>query len=207
MRLPVVLATCAVVLATSDICSENGPVLHDRESMLATGVLTSRNIGWPKGPFPLPDFPCAVARDSMERQRGHIPLALSERNPSSGKQNGAFWQQRLLEARWIQGESSSFKGLLTIVDGFFRLPELSYAVDSVAAEACHLAHEAAQAPLAARHADATSVIVRAPPLQMGEQLWGLLRCGPGTKGQRSYSMADGQIHPLNESHVQSPREA
>jgi hypothetical protein len=58
--------------------------------MLAAGVLTSRNIGWPKGPFPLPDFPCALARDSMERQRGHIPLALSERNPSSGKQNGAL---------------------------------------------------------------------------------------------------------------------
>jgi hypothetical protein len=71
------------VLATSDICSGNGPVLHDRESMLATAVLTSRNIGWPKGQFHLPDPPFPVARDSIER--GHIPFALPERKSPSGK--------------------------------------------------------------------------------------------------------------------------
>ena len=48
MCLPVVLATCAVVLATSDTCSENGPVLHDRESMLATGVLTEKGFSPPQ---------------------------------------------------------------------------------------------------------------------------------------------------------------
>ncbi len=45
------------VLATSDICSGNWPVLQDGESMLATAVLTRRNIRWLKGQFPLPDSP------------------------------------------------------------------------------------------------------------------------------------------------------
>ncbi len=104
------------VLAMWDICSGNGPVLPDGESMLATAVLTDRNIPWPKGPFPLPDSPFPVARDSMERQRGPIPLALSKRKSPSGKQNGAFWHQRLSEARWMQGQRSSFNRLLTIDD-------------------------------------------------------------------------------------------
>ena len=80
----------ALVLATSDICSENGPVLHDRESMLATAVLTGRNIGWLNGLFALPNSPFPVSCGSMERQRGSIPLALSERKSPSGKKNGAF---------------------------------------------------------------------------------------------------------------------
>jgi hypothetical protein len=56
-----------LVLATSDICSGNWPVLHDGESMLASAVLTRRNIRWPKGQFPLPDSPFLGARDLMER--------------------------------------------------------------------------------------------------------------------------------------------
>ena len=60
------------VLATSDICSGNGPVLHDGESRLAIAVLTGKNIRWPKGQFPLPDPPFPVARNSMERQRGYL---------------------------------------------------------------------------------------------------------------------------------------
>jgi hypothetical protein len=42
---------------------------------------------------------------------------------------------------------------------------------------------------------------------MGEQVWGLLRRRPGATSQRRYPMADGQIHPLNESRVQPSREA
>ena len=57
------------VLAISDICSGNWPVLHDGESMFASAVLTRRNIHWLKGQFPLPDPPFLGARDSMERQR------------------------------------------------------------------------------------------------------------------------------------------
>jgi hypothetical protein len=87
------------VLATSDICSGNGPVLPDGESLLATAVLTERNIPWPQGQFHLPDSPFPVARDSMQRPRGHGPLALSDRKAPFYKYNGAFWQQRLSEAR------------------------------------------------------------------------------------------------------------
>ena len=81
-----------IVLATSDICSGNGPVLHDGESRLAIAVLTGKNIRWPKGQFHLPDSPFPVARNSMERQRGPLPLALSERKAPSCKQNEAFCQ-------------------------------------------------------------------------------------------------------------------
>ena len=51
------------------------------------------------------------------------------------------------------------------------------------------------------------MIVGSPPLQMGQQVWRLLGRGPGAACQRGYSMADGQIHPLNKSRVQPSREA
>jgi len=51
------------------------------------------------------------------------------------------------------------------------------------------------------------VIVGAPPLQMGQQLWGLLSSGPGPASKSCHSMADGQIDSLNESRVESSREA
>src|SRR5258708_2043037 len=51
------------------------------------------------------------------------------------------------------------------------------------------------------------MIVGAPPLQMGQQVWGLLRSGPGTASKGCHSMADGQIDSLNESRVESSREA
>jgi hypothetical protein len=51
------------------------------------------------------------------------------------------------------------------------------------------------------------VIVGSPALQMGEQRWGLLRRCPGATSQCGYPMADGQIHPLDESGVQPSREA
>jgi hypothetical protein len=63
-------------------------------------------------------------------------------------------------------------------------------------------HEPHPQPFVRAH----KVIIGAPPFQMGEQLWGLLSRGPGTSRQRGYSMADGQIHPLDESRVQSSRE-
>ena len=51
------------------------------------------------------------------------------------------------------------------------------------------------------------MIVCSPPFQVGQQLWGELRRGPGATRQRRYSMTDGQIDPLDESGVQPPREA
>jgi hypothetical protein len=48
--------------------------------------------------------------------------------------------------------------------------------------------------------------VRAPPLQMGQQLWGLLRRRPGPSRQRGYAMSDRHIHALNTCRVQSSRE-
>jgi hypothetical protein len=95
----------------------------------------------------------------------------------------------------------------SIVGWFCRLPWLVSVAGSVAAEDCHLAHEAAQEPLATRHADATSVIVGAPPLQMGEQLWGRLGRRPGATSQGGSSMADGQIDPRNLGGVQATRKA
>jgi hypothetical protein len=49
--------------------------------------------------------------------------------------------------------------------------------------------------------------VRAPPLEMDQQVWGLLRSGPGTSCESCHAMTDGQIHPLDESGVEPPREA
>ncbi len=46
-----------------------------------------------------------------------------------------------------------------------------------------------------------------PPFQVGQQLWGGLRRGPGATRQRRYSMTDGQIDPLDKSGVQPSREA
>ena len=51
------------------------------------------------------------------------------------------------------------------------------------------------------------MIVRAPPLQMSEQVWGLLRRCPGTTSQRGYCMADRQIHPFDKGGVEPSREA
>jgi hypothetical protein len=51
------------------------------------------------------------------------------------------------------------------------------------------------------------MILRTPPLQVGEQVLGLLRRRPGATSQRGYSMPDGQIHPLNESRVEPSTEA
>ena len=50
------------------------------------------------------------------------------------------------------------------------------------------------------------VIIGAPPLQMSQQLWELLRSGPGPSRERCHPVSDGQIHPLDESRVQSSRE-
>ncbi len=51
------------------------------------------------------------------------------------------------------------------------------------------------------------MVVGAPPLQRGQQLWSLLGSRPGAASQRGYPMSDGQIDPLNESGVQPAREA
>jgi hypothetical protein len=51
------------------------------------------------------------------------------------------------------------------------------------------------------------MIVGSPPLQVGQELWGLLCCGPGVTCQRCHSMADGQIHPLDKSGIQASGEA
>ncbi len=51
------------------------------------------------------------------------------------------------------------------------------------------------------------MVVRSPPFQVGEQLWGLLSRGPSSTRQCCHSMSDRQIHPFNESRVQPTREA
>ncbi len=51
------------------------------------------------------------------------------------------------------------------------------------------------------------VIVRPPPLQMGQQLWSLLGRGPGAASQRGYAMADRQIHSFDKGGVELSREA
>src|ERR1051326_8531253 len=51
------------------------------------------------------------------------------------------------------------------------------------------------------------MIIGAPPLQMGQKLWRLLRGGPGATSQRSYAMADRQIDSLNERRVEPSRKA
>jgi hypothetical protein len=51
------------------------------------------------------------------------------------------------------------------------------------------------------------VIVSPPPFQVGQQVWGLLRRGPGPPRERCHAVTDGQIQPLNESGVESAREA
>ena len=50
------------------------------------------------------------------------------------------------------------------------------------------------------------MILGSPPLQVGQQLWGGLRRGPGATRQRCHPMADGQIDPLDTSGVESTRE-
>jgi hypothetical protein len=51
------------------------------------------------------------------------------------------------------------------------------------------------------------MIIRSPPLQMGEQVWRLLSCCPGSTSQCGYAVADGQIQPLNKGGVQPSRVA
>jgi hypothetical protein len=48
--------------------------------------------------------------------------------------------------------------------------------------------------------------VGTPPLQMSQQVGGLLRSGPGTASERGYPMSDGQWSPLNERRVEPSRE-
>ena len=50
------------------------------------------------------------------------------------------------------------------------------------------------------------MIVRTPPLQMGQQLRSLLGRGPGATSQCRYSMSERQIHPFNKGGVQPSRE-
>ncbi len=54
---------------------------------------------------------------------------------------------------------------------------------------------------------AYEMIVGSPPLEMSQQLWGLLSGGPGATSQRRYSMTDAQINPFNKSGVEPSREA
>jgi len=54
---------------------------------------------------------------------------------------------------------------------------------------------------------AYEMVVGAPPFQIGQKLWGLLRRGPGAASERGYPMSDRQIHPFNKSGVQPPRKA
>jgi len=94
----------------------------------------------------------------------------------------------------------------SIVASFCRLPSPASVVGSVAPDVYPLVLAAARGLPAALREGATSVILGAPPLQMSQQLWGLLSSGPGPSRERCHPVSDGQIHPLDESRVQSSRE-
>jgi hypothetical protein len=49
------------------------------------------------------------------------------------------------------------------------------------------------------------VRVGTPPLQVGQQVWGLLRRGPRAACESCHAMPDGHIHPLDEGGVESSR--
>jgi hypothetical protein len=97
--------------------------------------------------------------------------------------------------------------LSSIVGSFFLLPSPAFVAGSVVPSTCPLARTAVRASPAGSGEDATSVIIGPPPLQMGHQVWRLLRRGPGPASQGRDTMADGQIDSLNESRIQSSREA
>ena len=82
---------------------------------------------------------------------------------------------------------------LSIVGLFFPLPWLGYAVGSIARSACHLGLVVVRTH---------KVLIGAPPFQVGQQARGLLSRSPGATSQRRYSMADGQIHPLDKSGIE-----
>ena len=50
------------------------------------------------------------------------------------------------------------------------------------------------------------MIIGSLPFQVGQQLWGGLRRGPGAACQRCHPMAEGQIHSLDKSGVELTRE-
>ena len=50
------------------------------------------------------------------------------------------------------------------------------------------------------------MIIGLTPFQVGQQLWGGLRRGPGVTRQRCHLMTDSQIHSLDKSGVESTRE-
>ncbi len=58
-----------------------------------------------------------------------------------------------------------------------------------------------------RFVRAHKMIVRAPPLQMGHQVWGLLSSGLGPASKGGHAMAHRQIYPFDKCGVQPTREA
>jgi hypothetical protein len=51
------------------------------------------------------------------------------------------------------------------------------------------------------------VVIDSPPFQVGQEVWGRLRRGPGSTSQRGYSMTDSQMHPFDKGRVEPSREA
>lgn len=51
------------------------------------------------------------------------------------------------------------------------------------------------------------MIIGVPPLEIGQQVWGLLSRRPGSTSERSYSMSGGQIHSLDKSGVRRPEKS
>jgi len=51
------------------------------------------------------------------------------------------------------------------------------------------------------------MVIGAPPLQLSQQGWGLLRRCPGAACERCHPVTDGQIHPFDKSGIQPSREA
>jgi hypothetical protein len=67
----------------------------------------SWHVRWEKANCTSPITPFPLARNAMEQQREPVHQA---------RQTGACLQHGLQEARWMQGQRSSFKGILTIDD-------------------------------------------------------------------------------------------
>jgi hypothetical protein len=95
----------------------------------------------------------------------------------------------------------------SIVASLCQLPWRASVVGSVAPDGCPLVRAAAGALPAALREDATSVVIGSPPFEVGQEMWGLLRSGPGTASKGCHAMADGQWSPLKKGRVQPTREA
>jgi hypothetical protein len=80
-----------------------------KEDLLGITVMATWDIRSKNGHFLLPDHAFPLATNSMERQGGRVPLALSKKKSSHPRKTGAFRQHGLREAVRIQHTRSSWR--------------------------------------------------------------------------------------------------